>query len=1074
MRYPHWMLRVVSIGVAAAMLATGLSGVSSAAGVATPQVISVTGGTTSPLVINMDASAADQNVLVGVLLNQPTLTQPFSDRILDELDAHPLLAAVPHKTDPTWFTYNGTPNLANGVLSITIPLADVHTQIPGWLTQIIAGAAGWLAGILAAALCTATVTGAAPVICPTVQGATTAFVWTLVAGAIGKGTIYDKDVWTQAIAAGLVGAVAGTVWNAYLGPWVATHARPIFVAIRDAVVGTLRSWASWIGDTAATTANYAFDLITYVKDNIVQVATDIARRAGYITSVAVVRLMPLGDSITAGEYSTTGDGYRRVLYDELKAQGHTTEDFVGTLVHGSMCDPQNEGHSGYTIANDAALTNQALATYRPNVVTVMLGTNDMNQNLDVANAPARLGSLIDQIVSAEPNATVLVASIVPSTDPAIEARITAYNAALPAVVGARRDAGKHVAFVNMSSVGTADLANTLHPNDAGYQKIGDIFDDGVSAAILAGWVTPPVTTSTPVPTACVEPTGGGSVSPPALDNPVRFADYNGDGKADYLAVAADGSARGYLYKGGDPVAGAPSGWHDQGVIAYGTGASGRNVAFADVNGDGKADYLVIDNNTGTVDASINTGGNSISPTGWQPSTRIAFGVGTPAGSSYVEMADINGDGKADYLVINRTTGAVKVSINQYNNITGWAWAPQVQIATGFGGSPSIQFADINGDGKADYLLVGIDGSTTQAWLNNGTDAPGGHGWTGIGTLPPRRAGSGSVLFADINGDGRADYLDVGADRSVRVWINRGGDLSSSLGWFAQGQFAYGEGVFGDLIQFADVNGDGRGDYLVVSPFDGSVHAWLNEGGDSGAGGWTPLGPIANGVGSPRRQVRFADVNGDGKTDYLIVNDNGSVTGYLNSGVNSYTKVPIAAGVGYPGSQVRFADVNGDGKADYLVVGDNGSVQAWINNGTDAAGANGWVPRGRIATGVGSPVSQVQFADINGDGKADYLVVHDNGSVQAWINNGGDTVSSTGVVTNGWIQRGQIATGVGFPGSQVQFADINGDGRADYLGVTPGTGAVSAWLNDGGDVVTATGTANGWVDRGQITGGVPGL
>ncbi len=371
--------------------------------------------------------------------------------------------------------------------------------------------------------------------------------------------------------------------------------------------------------------------------------------------------MPLGDSITAGEYSSTGNGYRRVLYDELAAQGNTTEDFVGSLTgRNHMCDPDNEGHSGFTIANDAALTNQALGHYRPNVVTVMLGTNDMNQNLDAGNAPARLGSLIDQIVSAEPEAAVLVASIVPSTDPAIEARITAYNAALPAVVRARTDAGKQVAFVDMSAVGTADLANTLHPNDAGYQKIGDAFDDAVTAAIFAGWINTPVSTGTPVPKACVEPAGGGSsVSPPALDNPVRFANYNGDGQADYFAVAADGSARGYLYKGGDPdpTAGGGGGWHDQGVVAYGIGAPagtirpGDRVQFADVNGDNKADYLVVDPNTGTVDASLNTGGNAISPTGWQPSTRIAFGVGTPSGSSYIEMADINGDGKADYLVI---------------------------------------------------------------------------------------------------------------------------------------------------------------------------------------------------------------------------------------------------------------------------------------------------------------------------------------------------------------------------------------------------------------------------------------
>ncbi|MGP4001594.1 hypothetical protein [Streptomyces sp. 8N706] len=33
---------------------------------------------------------------------------------------------------------------------------------------------------------------------------------------------------------------------------------------------------------------------------------------------------------------------------------------------------------------------------------------------------------------------------------------------------------------------------------------------------------------------------------------------------------------------------------------------------------------------------------------------------------------------------------------------------------------------------------------------------------------------------------------------------------------------------------------------------------------------------------------------------------------------------------------------------------------------------------------------VRFADISGDGKADYLVMYDGGSVRAWLNRGGNT------------------------------------------------------------------------------------
>ncbi|MFC7310413.1 hypothetical protein ACFQVC_40155 [Streptomyces monticola] len=36
--------------------------------------------------------------------------------------------------------------------------------------------------------------------------------------------------------------------------------------------------------------------------------------------------------------------------------------------------------------------------------------------------------------------------------------------------------------------------------------------------------------------------------------------------------------------------------------------------------------------------------------------------------------------------------------------------------------------------------------------------------------------------------------------------------------------------------------------------------------------------------------------------------------------------------GYPGAKSTFRDISGDGKADYVVVYDGGSVRAWLNRG----------------------------------------------------------------------------------------------------------------------------------------------
>ncbi|MEV4136514.1 GDSL-type esterase/lipase family protein [Dactylosporangium sp. NPDC049742] len=181
-----------------------------------------------------------------------------------------------------------------------------------------------------------------------------------------------------------------------------------------------------------------------------------------------VKVMPLGDSITWGEGSPTTSSYRAPLYSRLVANAGYNIDFVGSQRSGSLPDTDNEGHSGWRIDQIAASANGWLATYQPDVILLHIGTNDMNQNYQVATAPQRLGSLIDQILAARPTATVLVAKIVPALDATIQARINTFNAAVPGIVSAR---GARARLVDLSTLAASDLNDTLHPNDSGYAKM---------------------------------------------------------------------------------------------------------------------------------------------------------------------------------------------------------------------------------------------------------------------------------------------------------------------------------------------------------------------------------------------------------------------------------------------------------------------------------------------------------------------------------------------------------------------------------------------------------------------------
>jgi lysophospholipase L1-like esterase len=232
-----------------------------------------------------------------------------------------------------------------------------------------------------------------------------------------------------------------------------------------------------------------------------------------------LRVEPVGDSITWGYQSSTGNGYRGPLDDELTNEGYPV-DFVGSGRGGSMSDPDNEGHSGWRIDQIAGIADSSLARYKPNVVTLMIGTNDLGQDYQVSTAPARLNALVDQIERDDPTAAVLVANLIVSTNTEVAPAEPAFNAAVANIVKQEQSAGKHVSLVNMSALTTADLYDGLHPNDGGYQKMADAWNKGIQAAAGAGWIPAPAPVTAAVRSgvagACLDVNAGSNANGTAI------------------------------------------------------------------------------------------------------------------------------------------------------------------------------------------------------------------------------------------------------------------------------------------------------------------------------------------------------------------------------------------------------------------------------------------------------------------------------------------------------------------------------------------------------------------------------
>ncbi|MEV0570778.1 SGNH/GDSL hydrolase family protein [Dactylosporangium sp. NPDC050588] len=164
----------------------------------------------------------------------------------------------------------------------------------------------------------------------------------------------------------------------------------------------------------------------------------------------------------------------------------------------------HEGHPGWRISQITNLVGTCtIRRFRPNVVTLHIGTNDLkvDQDVDVAAAAGRLRALIDTILDGAPETTVLVATLVPSLKPVPNGRIQEYNTRMQGIVDGFRSAGKPVRLVSMSAVTTADMADWLHPNTTGYRKMADAFNRGIDAAMAEGLIVPPVAGASALPPA---------------------------------------------------------------------------------------------------------------------------------------------------------------------------------------------------------------------------------------------------------------------------------------------------------------------------------------------------------------------------------------------------------------------------------------------------------------------------------------------------------------------------------------------------------------------------------------------
>jgi Bacterial Ig-like domain (group 3)/FG-GAP-like repeat/FG-GAP repeat len=354
------------------------------------------------------------------------------------------------------------------------------------------------------------------------------------------------------------------------------------------------------------------------------------------------------------------------------------------------------------------------------------------------------------------------------------------------------------------------------------------------------------------------------------------------------------------------------------VVTYSSGEGvPSSVAVADLNHGGKLDVAVA--NATTVGVLLGNGDGTLN-------TAKIYLSGTTQSS--IALGDFNGDGVPDAVTSGESSTVPFAASVLLGNGTGGFQAVAEYSSGGFDDN-SVAVADLNGDGKLD-IAVGNWDSGIGVLLGNGN-----------GTFMPAVTYSSgnpanAIAIADVNLDGKPDLvMQNQAANTVDVLLGNGDGTFQSAVSFSTGGDEDAQGLFGgESIAVADVNGDGKPDVVVVNSGSNTVSVLLGN----GDGTFQTAVPYSTG-GTYPDGVAIADLNGDGKPDLVVVNrTEGTVAVLIGDGNGTFLlpAVQFASGGSNP-NWVAVADLNGDGRPDLIVANeDSGTVGVLINDTTTAA------------------------------------------------------------------------------------------------------------------------------------------
>jgi hypothetical protein len=282
----------------------------------------------------------------------------------------------------------------------------------------------------------------------------------------------------------------------------------------------------------------------------------------------------------------------------------------------------------------------------------------------------------------------------------------------------------------------------------------------------------------------------------------------------------------------------------------------------------------------------------------------------------------------------------------------------------------------------------------------------------------------STIPMDINGDGFTDFVSGSWGRANIWWVEN----PANAGGLWKTHVIDTTGPV-ECTRMWDVDGDGHPEIVPNNPGKSLKFYHLNRDADGKSKGSFSRVHVTDQQG---HGLGFGDINGDGRGDFIISN------GWLEAPANPLSgewKQHNEFSLGTASVPILIVDVNGDGKNDIIAGQGHGYGLDWFEQSTDDAGKRSWIKR--PIDPYNSQYHTMEWVDVTGDGKPELITgkrfrAHngkDPGSSDPlglyYFQWNGDSF------TKQTISYGPLGEGKG-AGLYFSVADLRGSGRNDII------------------------------------------